>query len=72
MIDYSALIPAEQKRAILEQRRQQFALEAWQHSLNRATAEALGDATLIAQADEALATLDVALAATADELAKLP
>ena len=70
-IDYAALLTDEQKRNILEQRQQQFALEAWQHEINKTTALATNNAEGVTQADEALAILEVALTVNADELAKL-
>jgi len=71
-IDYSALLSDDQKRSILSARQQQFASEAFQHELNKATAEATGSEELVKQADEALAILEVALTVNAEELAKLP
>jgi hypothetical protein len=70
-IDFASLLTDEQKRGILEQRQAQFAAEAWQHSLNRDVNLAAGNVEAVALADEALVTLESALAATADELLKL-
>lgn len=68
-MDYSALLSTEQKRAILEQRIQQFATEAYQHDINKKMA---GDnAEAIKAADEALTQLDNAIAIHQEELAKL-
>ena len=60
-MDYSSLLTAEQKAALLEQRIQQFAAEAYQHDLNKQVAENLGDIDGIRQADEALKTLNAAI-----------
>ena len=54
-IDYSALLSADQKKALIEQRVQQFAAEAYQHELNKQVAEKIGDKLSIQQADAALA-----------------
>lgn len=68
-MDYSSLLSTEQKRSILEQRLQQFAAEAFQHTLNKQVA---GDnAEAVAAADDALAILDNAIAVHQEELAKL-
>ena len=69
-MDYSSLISNDQKRSILEQRITQFALEAYQHTLNKEVAK--DDATAIAAADEALVILDNAIIVHQEELAKLP
>ena len=61
-MDYSQLLTAEQKNALLDQRIQQFAAEAYQHNLNKQIAEHLGDIDGIRQADEALKTLNAAIA----------
>lgn len=71
-IDYAALLTDEQKRKILEQRIAQFATEAYQHTLNKATCEALNDAEGIAFVDKALVTLEAAITTHQAELAALP
>jgi hypothetical protein len=70
-IDYTTLLTAEQKRNILQQRIGQFAAEAYQHSLNKATCEALGDADGVENADKALGILDAAINTHSAELAAL-
>lgn len=70
-IDYEALLTPEQKQNILTQRISQFAAEAYQHTLNKTTAEAIKNEEGIKAADEALAVLDLAIKTHQDELAKL-
>lgn len=71
-IDYSQYLNDEQKRAILTQRVQQFAAEAYQHEINKKLATEMDNETGVAQADEALAVLGTAIQLHEDELAKLP
>ena len=71
-IDYSTLLTAEQKKAILEQRIAQFAAEAYQHSLNKTTCESLEDNAGVENADKALAILEAAIATHQAELDALP
>lgn len=70
-IDYSSLLSAEQKKAILEQRVQQFAAEAYQHELNKQIAVSIGDEQAVSQADAALATLEVAISTYQNEASNL-
>ena len=60
-IDYSGLLSPEQKQALLTERIQQFAAEAYQHQLNKQIAESIGDVEAIENADAALATLETAI-----------
>ena len=60
-IDYSGLLSPEQKQALLTERIQQFAAEAYQHELNKQIAESIGDIEAITNADAALATLETAI-----------
>ena len=71
-IDYSSLLSAEQKKAILEQRISQFASEAYQHEINKAVSEAANNEDGVKAADEALAILETAINVHQEELAKLP
>jgi hypothetical protein len=70
-IDYTTLLTTEQKREILAQRMTQFAAEAYQHSLNKATCEALNDAEGVEAANKATATLEAAINVHAAELSAL-
>ena len=60
-VDYTALLTLEQKKNILEQRISQFAAEAYQHSLNKATCEALNDADGVEAANKSLTILEAAI-----------
>lgn len=72
-IDYSAYLSDDVKRSILKQREQQFVLEAWQHSLNKEAALVNGGQDeIVNKSDEALVSLEAALAFNSAELAKLP
>ena len=66
------MLTDEQKRSILEQRLQQFALEAYQHDINKQVAVATDNAEGVTASDEALVILDKAIAIHQEELAKLP
>ena len=70
-IDYASILTADQKKALIEQRVQQVAAEAYQHELNKQIASQIGDETAVAQADAALATLEVAITTYQAEQASL-
>lgn len=57
-----------QKADIIRQRLEQFEAERFQHELNKATAEALGDAGAAANADQAMAVIDVAISTHTEAL----
>lgn len=67
-IDFGSLIPAEQKIQLLETRISQFAAEAYQHTLNKQTAEITGSAE---QAESAQASIDILEAAITVHYAEL-
>ena len=70
-IDFAALLTDEQKRTILEQRISQFAVEAYQHSLNRKSAE-VADSDLGTQGvDKNLEILEAAITVHQEALAEL-
>lgn len=71
-IDYSSLLTADQKKAILEQRLTQFAAEAYQHEINKQVAVAADNEDGVKAADDALAILDKAITVHQSELSKLP
>ena len=71
-MDYSAMLTDAQKRQLVENRLAQFAAEAYQHTLNLKTAEALESETQIENTKKALTTLDAAIKIHQEELAKLP
>lgn len=71
-LDFNELLTADQKRSILTQRIQQFAVEAYQHHLNAATAESLGNEEAAAASAAALVELEAAISANQTELDSLP
>lgn len=71
-IDYSQYLSADQKRNLLTQRVQQFAAEAYQHSLNAKLASETGNEAGVAQAEEALTILEQAITLHQQELDSLP
>lgn len=60
-IDFSSLLSKEQKIELLNSRIQQFAAEAYQHELNKYTAEMMEQPELIEVSDAALAQLEKAV-----------
>lgn len=71
-LDFNELLTTEQKRDVLTQRVQQFALEAYQHHLNATTAEALGNDEAAAASQEALVSLEAAITVNQAALDALP
>lgn len=71
-IDYASLLTVEQKRNVLEQRIAQFALEAYQHELNKVTCESLNDEMGVGVAEKSLVTLEAAITTHQAELTALP
>ena len=70
-ISYDNLLTAEQKRAIVENRLQQFAAEAYQTELNREIQVRQGDDLAVNSCDASLALIESAIAVHEEELAKL-
>lgn len=70
-IDFGSLLTDEQKAALIQQRISQFAAEAYQHTLNKVTAEKLGAEDQIANAEKNLELLESAINVHQEELAKL-
>jgi hypothetical protein len=70
--DFNAYLSDEQRRNILVQRIQQFAVEGYQISINRKVAEATGDEAVIAEIDKNIETLANVIAAYQAELDALP
>jgi len=70
-INFEELLTNEQKISILQQRISQFAAEAWQHSLNRQTCEAVGDTEGMQSADNALTVLGAAITVHQEKLAEI-
>jgi hypothetical protein len=71
-IDFSALISDEQKRQVIEGRIQQFAAEAYQHTLNKQTAENIKAKEQVEAAEKSIAILEAAIKVHLQELSKLP
>lgn len=70
-IDFGSLLTDEQKANLVQQRISQFAAEAYQHTLNKATAEKLGATDQVEAADKNLALLESAIEVHQEELSKL-
>ncbi len=70
-IDFAALLTDEQKRTILEQRISQFAVEAYQHSLNRKSAEVANSEVATQGVDKNLEILEAAITVHQEALAEL-
>jgi len=60
-VDYNALLTSDQKKQILEARLAQFASEAYQVTLNLATAEKLGNQEQIDKVKSNLNLLETAI-----------
>jgi hypothetical protein len=67
-IDYNSLLTSERKKQILEARISQFASEAYQISLNLATAEKLGNPEQIEKIKNSLQLLEIAITVHQEEL----
>jgi hypothetical protein len=70
-IDYDAYLSADQKKAIVENRLQQFASEAYQTELNQEIQKRSGNDEVAAGYEETLALIEAAIEVHAEELAKL-
>ena len=71
-LDYNSLLTPEQKRTLLQGRIQQFASEAYQHTLNLKTAEELGSEDQIESIKKSINILETAIKIHQEELSKLP
>ena len=70
-MNFEELLSADQRKEILESRILNFAVEAYQVSLNKQVAEATEDLVAVEQATNALATLQSAIQVYKDELATI-
>jgi hypothetical protein len=70
--NFNAYLTDEQKKSIIAQRIQQFAVEGYQISINRKVAEASGDEVVLAEIDKNIETLANVIAAYQAELDVLP
>jgi hypothetical protein len=71
-IDFDAVLTNEQKAEIIQQRITQFAAEAYQHELNKKTADELGSEEQIENINKNLEILETAINVHKEELDKLP
>jgi hypothetical protein len=67
-VDYNALLTSDQKKQILEARLAQFASEAYQVTLNLATAEKLGNEEQIEKIKNNLELLETAIGVHQEQL----
>jgi hypothetical protein len=72
IIDFESMLSADQKRELLNSRIKQFAAEAYQHSLNKKTAENIQNEKQIEASTNALTILQEAIKVHQEELIKLP
>ena len=70
-ISYENLLTLEQRKAIVENRLQQFATEAYQTELNKEIQISQGDEQAVDACDVSLALIESAIAVHEEELAKL-
>lgn len=71
-VNFEELLTDDQKRQILSARIEQFAAEGYQHTLNKASAESLGNTEAVAQAEEAIAIISASIATHSAKLDALP
>ena len=64
-------VSGEAKQQLLAQRIESLNLEGYQHELNKKSAEALGNAELVEQSNNAIAIIQSAIAVHEEELADL-
>lgn len=70
-MNFEELLSVDQRKEILEGRILNFAVEAYQVSLNKQVAASTGDVSAVEQATHALATLESAIQVYKDELATI-
>jgi hypothetical protein len=71
-VNFEELLTDDQKRQILSARIEQFAAEGYQHTLNKAAAETLGNAEAVTQAEEAIEIISASITAHSAKLDELP
>jgi predicted alpha/beta-hydrolase family hydrolase len=64
-------VPDEVKIAMLEERIKALNIEGYQHELNKKSAEAIGNADMVAQSKESIAIIASAIAVHEQELSDL-
>lgn len=60
-MNFGDLLTTQQKRQLIENRIAQFAAEAYQHTLNKQTAESIGAEEQVKSADNSIAVLQKAI-----------
>lgn len=70
-INYDAHLTAEQKKAIVENRLQQFAAEAYQTELNKEIQIRQGNHDLVESYNDSLTLIETAISVHEEELANL-
>jgi hypothetical protein len=71
-INIDSYLDSDQKRSVLSQRLQQFAVEAYQHQLNKKVAHLAEDAESASQSEKTLELIANAIKVYQDELDALP
>lgn len=71
-INFDALLTDEQKRSILNQRLEQFVVEAYQVTLNIRVAEANGDENAVIEGNKTLSVLENAVSIYTEEFNSIP
>ncbi len=64
-------VPDEVKIVMLEERIKALNIEGYQHELNKKSAEAIGNADVVAQSEESIAIIASAIAVHEQELSDL-
>jgi hypothetical protein len=71
-IDFSSLLPVEERREVLNKRIEQLAAEGYQHHLNRLAAQRNNKPELVTEADTAMRELSIVIETYQQELNSLP
>jgi hypothetical protein len=71
-VDFSSLLPIDERREVLTKRIQQLAAEGYQHNINRLAAQRNNKPELVTEADTAMRELAVVIETYQQELNSLP
>lgn len=71
-VDFSSLLPPEERREVINKRIQQLAAEGYQHNLNRLAAQRNNKPELVTEADTAMRELAIVIETYQQELNNLP
>ena len=71
-VDFSSLLPIDERREVLTKRIQQLAAEGYQHNINRLAAQRNNKPELVTEADTAMRELAVVIETYQQELNTLP